>query len=120
MKDKILLYWNKSSYLIRSVTVYTLFSVLAIISKLLDDKLGMLSSIVAIGFLVSMLSVIASIVYSLVMSIHRKIVFKEIFQAMFAVLLFLFLMGLIVPVKEVVVEQHKIPDTTIDNLKGLE
>ena len=114
MKDKILHYWNKSSYIIRSVIVYTFFSVLAIGSKLLDDKLGMVSSMVAIGFLVSMLSVVASVIYVLIMSTKRKIAFREIFLAVCVVILFLFLMNLILPTK--IKEEKRVPEVMIHNV----
>lgn len=106
MKDKILLYWNSSSYLIRSVMIYTLFSVLAIISKLLGDNLGFLSSMIAMGFLMSLLGVIASMIYVFIMSMKKKVVYKEIFLALFVLILFLFLMSLVLP-----------PSNGIDNLE---
>jgi len=99
MKDKVFASWNKSSYLIRSIIIYTFFSVFAIISKLLDDKLGMFSSMVAIGFLLSMLGVVASILYALIMGIDKKNLFKEISLAVLVLLFFLFLMSLIPPTK---------------------
>ena len=118
MKDKILAYWNKSSYIMRSVLVYTFFSILAIISKLLDDNLGIFSSMVAIGFLVSMLSVIASVIYAFIMGKNKESIFNETFQAIFVVVLFLFLMSLILPpeVKEEIVEQKKVPQSTRHNV----
>ena len=121
MKDTVLLYWNKSSYLMRSVIVYTFFSLTAIISKLLDDNLGMLSSMIAIGFFVSMLSVVASVLYALLMGIQRKIPFKEIFQAVLVLLFFLSLMSSILPteIKEDVVKQKSPSHSTIHNIMVL-
>ncbi len=121
MKDKVLLYWNSSSYLIRSVMVYVFFSVFAIVSKLLGDKLGFFSSMIAIGFLISLLGVMASVAYALMMGMQKKIVFKEIFQAVFVIVLFLFLMNLVLPkeIKEDAVEEKNLSDTSIHNVVTL-
>ena len=118
MKDKILLFWNTSSYLRRSIILYSVFSILAIVSKLLNDSLGFLSSMIAIGFLISMIGVVASIVYALVMGINGKTVIKESFFAILVLILFLFLMSLIPSIekKEVLVEKKKTPESTIHHI----
>ena len=106
MKDKILLYWNDSSYLKRSIMIYAMFSLLAIVSKLLDDSLGFISSMIAIGFLLSLISVFILIIYSLIMSTNKKGLLQESFIALVVAALSLFLMSLI--------EAPKVKETVID------
>lgn len=106
MKDKVINYWHTSSYLRRSVIIYTAFSIMAIISKLLNDGLGFLSSMIVMGFLLAIVAVVTSVVYALVMGVKGQNAIKESFLAIFVLILFLFLISLISSPKKIVEEKN--------------
>ncbi len=120
MKDKVLNYWNGSSYRRRSLIVYIIFSILAIISRLLDDKLGMFSSMIAIGFLVALTNLIISIIYTLYLGLSEKNDEKGSVEYTIIVVIFLALVSFVSPKEEKkeeeIISKTKIVKTNIHNV----
>ena len=119
-KDKVLNYWNGSSYRRRSLIVYIIFSILAIISRLLDDKLGMFSSMIAIGFLVALTNLIISIIYTLYLGLSEKNDEKGSVEYTIIVVIFLALVSFVSPKEEKkeeeIISKTKIVKTNIHNV----
>lgn len=112
MKDKVFNYWEQSSYRRRSLIAYIFFSLLAMFSRFFDDNLGMLSSMIAIGFVVAIGNVIVSICYILYLALIGKSKEKGSFSYIMIVALFLALVSLITP-KEKSIDPIKEPPVRV-------